>query len=81
MSTFENNNHDEYGYPLPPSSRMKLRKAGIRTSKGVLRTGIYLVMSLVGFFLWLRRAGNPTPLNAADHSAETHSGDLSRSDW
>jgi len=61
MSTFESNNRDEYGYPLPPSSRMKLRKASIRTSKRMLHTGIYLVMSLVGFFLWLSRAGRSFP--------------------
>ena len=40
---------------------MKLRKAGIRTSKRTLRTGIYFVMSLVGFFLWLRRLGKSYP--------------------
>ncbi|HVB25931.1 MAG TPA: lipopolysaccharide heptosyltransferase II [Ktedonobacteraceae bacterium] len=61
MSTFESNNRDEYGYPLPPSSRMKLRKEGIRASKRLLRTGIYLVMSLVGFFLWLSRVGKSQP--------------------
>lgn len=61
MSTFESNNRDEYGYPLPPDSRMKMRKASIRTSKRMLRTGIYLVMSLVGFFLWLSQTGKSFP--------------------
>ncbi|HLX39763.1 MAG TPA: lipopolysaccharide heptosyltransferase II [Ktedonobacteraceae bacterium] len=61
MSTFESNNRDEFGYPLPPSSRMKLRKEGIRTSKRILRTAIYLVMSLIGFFLWLGRVGKAQP--------------------
>ncbi len=36
---------------------MKRRKARIRTSKRLVRTGIYLVLSLVGFFLWLSRLG------------------------
>src|SRR5579863_5427971 len=57
MSTFDSNNRDEYGYPLPPSSRMKRRKARVRASKRTLRAGIYLAMSLVGFFLWLSRLG------------------------
>jgi lipopolysaccharide heptosyltransferase II len=57
MSKFASNNRDEYGYPLPPSAHMKRRKARVRTSKHILRTGIYLVMSLVGFFLWLRSIG------------------------
>ncbi len=62
MSAFDSsNNRDEYGYPLPPSSRMKLRISGIRTSKRTLRTGIYVVMSFVGFFLWLSRLGKSFP--------------------
>src|SRR5579863_8182639 len=62
MSAFDSsNNRDEYGYPLPPSSRMKLRKAGVRTGKRTLRTGIYFVMSLVGFFLWLGRLSKSFP--------------------
>ena len=36
---------------------MKRRKARLRATKHTLRTGIYLVMSIVGFFLWLRRLG------------------------
>lgn len=51
------NNLDNYGYPLPPDTRRKLRTAGIWTSKRVVHTVIYLVMSIVGSVLWLSRRG------------------------
>ncbi len=58
---------DDYGYPLPPNSRQRLRKSTIRTSKRILNICIYVMMSLVGGLLWLGRIGknNPplTPLN------------------
>ncbi|MBA2286793.1 MAG: lipopolysaccharide heptosyltransferase II [Ktedonobacteraceae bacterium] len=54
---------DDYGYPLPPDSRRKLRALGIRTSKSILRTGISLLMSVIGGFLKLGRKGRrPAPL-------------------
>ncbi len=61
MLTFSNNNRDEFGYPLPPSSRMKLRKTSIQTSKRMLRTCVHIVMSVVGFFLRLSRVGKSYP--------------------
>jgi len=61
-------NLDNYGYPLPPGSRQKLRKTAIRASKSILGTCIYLVMSICGGFLWLGRLGKKypplTPVNA-----------------
>src|SRR5260370_4283183 len=44
---------DNYGYPLPPGTYKRVRKMGIRASKGVLLKCIYLVMSLLGVLLWL----------------------------
>ena len=52
---------DSYGYPLPPDSRQKLRKAAINTSKGILSVCIYLVMSIVGLLLWIGRLGKRYP--------------------
>jgi lipopolysaccharide heptosyltransferase II len=54
-------NLDNYGYPLPPGSRQKLRKTAIRASKTILGTCIYLVMSICGGFLWLSRLGKKYP--------------------
>ncbi len=54
-------NLDDYGYPPPPDSRRKLRKIGIRTSKSILRAGIYLIMSIIGGLLWLGRLGKKYP--------------------
>jgi len=44
---------DNYGYPLPPDSRQKLRKTAVHTSKRLLNTCLYLLLSLVGGLLWL----------------------------
>ena len=54
-------NLDDYGYPFPPDSRRKLRKIGIRSSKSILRTIIYLIMSIIGGLLWLGRPGKKYP--------------------
>ena len=73
---------DDYGYPLPPTSRSKLRKNGIRTSKGIVDKGIFVLMSLVGGLLWLsRRAANLTPLDATNLSSQAYPGHSSRSYW
>ncbi len=55
------NNLDDYGYPLRPDSRRNLRNIGVQTSKHVLLMSIYLVMSIVGFFLKLSRIGKRYP--------------------
>src|SRR5712692_10903876 len=52
---------DNYGYPLPPGTYKRVRKMGIRASKGVLLKCIYLVMSLLGVLLWLGRLGKKYP--------------------
>ena len=60
-TTSQPNNLDDYGYPLRPDSRRNLRNIGIQTSKHILLMSIYLVMSIVGFFLKLSRIGKPYP--------------------
>ncbi len=50
---------DEYGYPLPPTSRRTLRNGLVYRSKHLLSTSIYGMMSLVGALLLLRRRGKP----------------------
>src|SRR5436305_11207220 len=54
-------NVDDYGYPMPPSSRRKLRKKVVRTSRSLIDNVIYLLMSLIGAFLWLGRLGKKYP--------------------
>ena len=54
-------NVDDYGYPMPPSSRHKLRKNVIRTSRSIVGKGIYLLMSMIGGLLWLGRIGKKAP--------------------
>src|SRR5712691_3392303 len=54
-------NVDDYGYPMPPSWRRKLRKAAIGAIKSIIARGIYLLMSIVGGFLWLGRLGEKYP--------------------
>ncbi len=55
------NKLDNYGYPLPPDTRRKLRTIGIHTSKRVLLAAIYLVLSTIGGLLWLSRRGKKYP--------------------
>ncbi|MFL5706588.1 MAG: glycosyltransferase family 9 protein, partial [Ktedonobacteraceae bacterium] len=54
-------NVDDYGYPMPPSSRRKVRKSVIRTSRSILGTVIYLLLSFIGCLLWLGRWGKRYP--------------------
>src|SRR2546430_5230787 len=54
-------NVDDYGYPMPLSWRRKLRKVAIGAIKSIIARGIYMVMSIVGGFLWLRRLGGKYP--------------------
>ncbi len=54
-------NLDNYGYPLPPGSRQRLRKTAIHASKNILGACIYLAMSIIGGFLWLGRLGKKLP--------------------
>ena len=52
---------DDYGYPLPPGWQKKLRKNIIRTGRSIVGRGIYLLMSIIGAFLWLSRLGKSHP--------------------
>lgn len=54
-------NLDNYGYPLAPDSRQKMRKTAVRTSKHMLNTCIYMLLSLLGGLLWLVRRGKKYP--------------------
>src|SRR5437763_6805515 len=54
-------NVDDYGYPMAPSWRRKLRKIAIGAIKSILARGIYVVTSIVGGFLWLGRSGEKYP--------------------
>src|SRR5713101_9138192 len=57
----QQHNLDNYGYPLPPGSRRRLRKTTIRTSKSILGILLYLVMSFTGGLFWLGRLGKKYP--------------------
>ncbi len=48
---------DEYGYPQRPDARRQLRNSMVRNSKRVLGASIYVLLSVVGVFLKLRRIG------------------------
>ena len=52
---------DDYGYPLPPDSRQRLRKTTIRASKSFLNICLYFIMSIVGGLFWLGRIGKHYP--------------------
>jgi lipopolysaccharide heptosyltransferase II len=54
-------NVDEFGYPLPPDMRRRVRKKVVRTGRSIAGKGIYLLVSLVGLFLWLGRMGKKVP--------------------
>ncbi|HLI07583.1 MAG TPA: lipopolysaccharide heptosyltransferase II [Ktedonobacteraceae bacterium] len=55
------NGLDDYGYPLPSGRKAKLRRSGIRASKGVLAACISLLMNIIGVLLWLSRRGQCLP--------------------
>lgn len=58
---------DVYGYPTRPDSRRRLRKTGIRASKTVLNTCIFLFLSMVGLLLRLGSIGKTyLPLSIQD---------------
>jgi lipopolysaccharide heptosyltransferase II len=52
---------DDYGYPVRPDQRGRLRKAGIGVSKRILMAGIFLCMSVIGGLLKISRAGRRYP--------------------
>ena len=54
-------NIDNYGYSLPPTPRAKLRKRVVRTGRSIVGKITYLLLSIIGLFLWLRRLGKRYP--------------------
>src|SRR2546429_3744144 len=55
------NNVDNYGYSLPPTPRAKLRKRVVHASRSIIGKTIYLLLSIIGLFLWLRRLDKRYP--------------------
>ena len=55
------NNTDNYGYSLPPTPRAKLRKRVVHTGRSIVGKITYLLLSIIGVFLWLRRLGKRYP--------------------
>jgi lipopolysaccharide heptosyltransferase II len=55
--TAQDNNREDYGYPTHPDTRRRFRNTFVYTSKRVVLAGIYLLMSIIGGFLLLRRIG------------------------
>src|SRR6266566_1280657 len=54
-------NVDDYGYPLAPGVSWQRRKRIIHTSRSIVGKIIYLLMSIIGGFLWLGRRGKRYP--------------------
>lgn len=54
-------NIDNYGYSLPPTPRAKLRKRIVHTGRSIVGKITYLLLSIIGLFLWLRRLGKRYP--------------------
>ncbi len=54
-------NVDDYGYPLAPAVSWQRRKRIIHTSRSIVGKIIYLLMSIIGGFLWLGRRGKRYP--------------------
>src|SRR5207302_1968746 len=54
-------NVDDYGYPLAPDVSWQRRKRIIHTSRSIVGKIIYLLMSIIGGFLWLGRRGKRYP--------------------
>ncbi|GCE13482.1 lipopolysaccharide heptosyltransferase II [Tengunoibacter tsumagoiensis] len=52
---------DDYGYPTRPTSRRTLRNVSVHISKRILLTIIFMMMSLLGACLRLKRIGKPHP--------------------
>ncbi len=48
---------DDFGYPLRPDARRDFRNVSVRTSKRILLSGIFILMSILGTLLRLGRSG------------------------
>lgn len=60
-TTQQPNSLDTYGYPWPPNIYKKLRKIAVRSSKSILLTCIYLIMSAIGTLLQLAKRNKHYP--------------------
>jgi lipopolysaccharide heptosyltransferase II len=58
---FPSHNRDDAGYPTQPDPQRKLRNTFVSASKRLLLGAIYLLLSIVGAFLWLQRCGKHYP--------------------
>lgn len=54
-------NRDDYGYPIRPDSRKKIRNTVVHSSKRILLSTIYILMTLLGLILRLQRLGKKHP--------------------
>jgi len=52
---------DEYGYPLPPARRWKLRRRAVDASRNIVVRITAALLSMVGALLWLGRLGRRYP--------------------
>jgi lipopolysaccharide heptosyltransferase II len=60
-------NRDEYGYPLRSDSQHQLRNSVVHNSRRVLLSAIYVLMSIAGIYLHLRRLGKKYPPLTPQH--------------
>jgi lipopolysaccharide heptosyltransferase II len=54
-------NVDDYGYPYPPSEQWKARRKAIDRNRNIVAQAITVLMSMIGFCLWLRRLWKKRP--------------------
>jgi lipopolysaccharide heptosyltransferase II len=54
-------NIDDYGYPYVPSEQWKARRKAIDASRNIVAKAITVLMSMIGFCLWLGRLGKKYP--------------------
>jgi len=47
LQTAQSNDWDSYGYPQQPNAQRKLRNLSVASSKRILLTAIYLLLSIV----------------------------------
>src|SRR5712692_10235142 len=61
LQTAQSNDWDSYGYPQQPNAQRKLRNLSVASSKRILLTAIYLLLSIIGLALRLGRLGRRYP--------------------
>lgn len=65
-------NRDDYGYPTQPDSRRRLRNSVVHTSKRILLSSIYVLMSVLGLYLRLRAGLRQRPALHPSHFHPRH---------